>query len=71
MADSDFPHGRRYYTKSGYFTYLDDTSIDRMMEAVSTMPSPETIIELAYLGGAAGQVAANETSFAIAALHSF
>jgi len=63
MADSDFPHGRRYYTKSGYFTYLDDTSIDRMMEAVSTMPSPETIIELAYLGGAAGQVAANETSF--------
>ena len=63
MADSDFPHGRRYYTKSGYFTYLDDTSIDRMMEAVSAIPSPETIIELAYLGGAAGQVAANETSF--------
>jgi len=63
MADSDFPHGRRYYTKSGYFTYLDDTSIDRMMEAVSAIPSPETIIELAYLGGAAGQVAAHETSF--------
>src|SRR5216684_3589462 len=26
MADADFPHGRRYYTKSGYFTYLDDRS---------------------------------------------
>ncbi len=26
MADSDFPHGRRYYTKSGYFTYLDDNT---------------------------------------------
>jgi hypothetical protein len=63
MADSDFPHGRRYYTKSGYFTYLDDTTIDRMLEAIGTIPSSETMIELAYLGGAASQVAAQETSF--------
>lgn len=63
MADSDFPHGRRYYTKSGYFTWLDDSSIDRMVEAVGTIPSPETMIELAYLGGAAAQVAAEETAF--------
>ncbi len=63
MADSDFPHGRRYYTKSGYFTYLDDSSIDQMMQAVATIPSLETQIELAYLGGAAGQVAAEETAF--------
>ncbi len=39
MVDSDFPHGRRYYTKSGYFTYLDDSSIDHMAEAVATVPS--------------------------------
>jgi hypothetical protein len=63
MADSDFPHGRRYYTKSGYFTYLDDASMDLMMEAVAEIPSPDTMIELAYLGGAAAQVAADETSF--------
>jgi hypothetical protein len=63
MADSDFPHGRRYYTKSGYFTYLDDTSIDRMVEAVATMPSSDTVIELAYLGGAAARIAAHETAF--------
>jgi hypothetical protein len=63
MADSDFPHGRRYYTKSGYFTYLDDGSMDLMMEAVAQIPSPDTMIELAYLGGAAAQVAAHETSF--------
>jgi hypothetical protein len=62
MADSDFPHGRRYYTKSGYFTYLDDASVDLMMEAVAEIPSPDTMIELAYLGGAAAQVA-DETSF--------
>jgi len=63
MADSDFPHGRRYYTKSGYFTHLDDDTIDRLVEAVSTIPSSETIIELAYLGGAAAQVGARETAF--------
>jgi hypothetical protein len=63
MADSDFPHGRRYYTKSGYFTYLDDSTIDRMVEAVTTIPSSETQIELAYLGGAAARIAADETAF--------
>ena len=63
MADGDFPHGRRYYTKSGYFNRMDDTSIDRMLAAVSTVPSPDTQIELAYLGGAAGQVGAEETAF--------
>lgn len=63
MADSDFPHGRRYYTKSGYFSYLDDTSVDLLVEAVAKIPSEQTQIEFAYLGGAAGQVAANETAF--------
>src|SRR3984957_16767541 len=63
MADSDFPHGRRYYTKSGYFSYLDDVTIDRFLDALATIPSPATQIELAYLGGGAGQVAADETAF--------
>jgi len=63
MADSAFPYGRRYYTKSGYFPQLDDSTIDRMVEAVATIPSAETQIELAYLGGAAGQIAADETAF--------
>jgi hypothetical protein len=63
MADSAFPHGRRYYTKSGYFNYLEDSSIDCLVEAVTTIPSCETQIELAYLGGAAGRVSAEETAF--------
>lgn len=63
MADSDFPHGRRYYTKSGYFHFVDDATIDRFLEALTTIPSLETQIELAYLGGAAGQIAADETAF--------
>ncbi len=63
MADSDFPHGRRYYTKSGYFSYLDDGSIDRLLEAVASIPSSEIQIELAYLGGAAARMSADETAF--------
>jgi hypothetical protein len=63
MADSDFPHGRRYYTKSGYFAYLDDSSIDLLVEAVATIPSSETQIELAYLGGAAARIGVDETAF--------
>jgi len=63
MADSDFPHGRRYYTKSGYFSDLDDISIDRLLDAAATIPSSETQIELAYLGGAAARIGADETAF--------
>jgi hypothetical protein len=63
MADDEFPHGRRYYTKSGYFRVLDDASIERMVDALRTIPSPLTQIELAYLGGAASRVGAGETAF--------
>jgi hypothetical protein len=63
MADDDFPHGRRYYTKSGYFASLDNDTIDRLLDAVATIPSSETIIELVYLGGAAAEVGADDTAF--------
>ena len=63
MADHEFPPGRRYYTKSGYFRDLDDSSIEKMVEATATIPSPMTQVELAYLGGAAARVPATETAF--------
>lgn len=63
LADSDFPHDRRYYTKAGYFKSLNDESIDIMMEALATNPSVSNEIELAYLGGAAARVAPGETAF--------
>ena len=63
MADHEFPHGRRYYTKSGYFRSLDDGSIDRMVAAVDDIPSPMTQIELAYLGGATTRMTAADTAF--------
>lgn len=63
MADHEFPHGRRYYTKSGYFRCLAESEIERMVAALATIPSPVSQIELAYLGGAAGRVGAGETAF--------
>ena len=63
MADHEFPHGRRYYTKSGYFRTLDDSSIKKMVEATAEIPSPMTQVELAYLGGAAARIPAGETAF--------
>jgi hypothetical protein len=63
MADHEFPHGRRYYTKSGYYRSLANNDIQRMVEALATIPSPTSQIELSYLGGAAGRVAASETAF--------
>lgn len=63
MADVEFPRGRRYYTKSGYFGTLDDYSIEQMMEALASIPSPSSQIELAYLGGAAARVGPSETAF--------
>ena len=63
MADSDFPHGRRYYTKSGYFARLDGGTIHRLVEAVAAISSSEVQIELAYLGGATTRVGADETAF--------
>jgi len=63
MADSDFPHGRRYYTKSGYFRSLDDRVIDTLLAALPIIPSMTSEIELSYLGGAVGRVAAGDTAF--------
>src|SRR5260370_21200305 len=63
MADGEFPHGRRYYTKSGYFKSFNDQSIHTMVEAMGSIPSPASQIELAYLGGAAARVGADETAF--------
>ena len=63
LADSDFPHGRRYYTKSGYFQILPDDVIHKMIDSLATVPSRFSEIELAYLGAAPARVAADETAF--------
>jgi FAD/FMN-containing dehydrogenase len=63
MADWEFPTGYRYYTKSGYMKTLSDEAIACMINALETIPSPLTQIEVGYQGGAAAKVGADETAF--------
>ena len=56
MADQEFPHGGRYYTKSGYFQALGNPAIAAMVQALSALPSAASQIELAYLGGAVARM---------------
>jgi hypothetical protein len=63
MADWEFPIGHRYYTKSGYMKSLDDQAIAIMIDALKTIPSPMTQIEVGYQGGAAARVGPDETAF--------
>lgn len=69
MADAEFPVGRRYYTKSGYFKTLSDDSLCKMIEALPSVPCPNSQIELAYLGGCAARVNPAETAFGSRAAH--
>ncbi len=63
MADWEFPAGHRYYTKSGYMKTLTDEAIACMIDALATIPSPLTQIEVGYQGGAAARIGADETAF--------
>lgn len=63
MADNDFPHGRRYYSKSAYFKFLDDSTIETLVSSLDSNPSVNNEMELAFLGGAAARVSAEATAF--------
>ena len=68
MADSDFPHGQRYYTKSGYFTYLDDGSIDHLLDAVPRFHQPKPRLNSPILAAPQRGSARTKLHSAIAAL---
>lgn len=63
MADNDFPHGRRYYSKSAYFKSLGNQTIETLLSALSSNPSFTSEIELAYLGGAVARIGPQDTAF--------
>ena len=47
----------------GHFSNLDNRTIDQLLDAAASIPSAQTQIELAYLGGAGSRVSASETAF--------
>ncbi len=51
MLDAPFPHGNRYYWKSGFLKNLSFEAIDTIIENAATVASPYTAIILEYYGG--------------------
>ena len=55
MLDAPFPHGNRYYWKSGFLEALSDEAIDIIVSNAATVTSPYTAIILEYYGGVASR----------------
>jgi FAD/FMN-containing dehydrogenase len=63
MLDAPFPHGNRYYWKSGFLNALSDEAIDTIIEYGATVTSPITSIILEMYGGAATREPEGGTAF--------
>lgn len=53
LLDAGFPHGNRYYWKSGFIKDLSDEAIDIIINHMASIPSPYSASMLEYYGGAA------------------
>ncbi len=63
ITDASWPRGRLYYWKSSLVRELDDGAIEALLEHAARKPTPESVIYLQQLHGAATRVAAEETAF--------
>jgi hypothetical protein len=63
MLDAPFPHGNRYYWKSGFLESLSDDAIDTIIKFALTITSPISAVILELYGGAATREPAGGTSF--------
>ncbi|MGZ8559483.1 MAG: FAD-binding oxidoreductase [Chitinophagaceae bacterium] len=63
MLDAPFPHGNRYYWKSGFLEALSDEAIDTIISYAASVTSPYTAIILEYYGGVASREPEGGTSY--------
>ena len=63
MLDAPFPHGNRYYWKSGFLESLSDEAIDTIISYAATVTSPYTAIILEYYGGVGSREPEGGTSY--------
>ncbi len=63
MLDAGFPHGNRYYWKSGFLQALADDAIDVLIAHAATVPSPFTPVILEFYGGKAAQEPEGGTAY--------
>ncbi len=63
LLDAGFPHGNRYYWKSGFLKDLSDEAIDIIISHMASNPSPYSATILEYYGGAAGREPEGGTAY--------
>jgi FAD/FMN-containing dehydrogenase len=64
FLDQDYPNGLFYYWKSIYLNRLDEEVIGVLAEYTAKRPSPESSIDVWFIGGAMNRVAPADTAFA-------
>ena len=63
MLDGTAPHGDRFYDRLHYLPEVSDGFIDEMVYACATTPTPETHVQIGWMGGAIDRVDQGETAF--------
>jgi FAD/FMN-containing dehydrogenase len=62
-ADAANPHGRSYYTKSGFLRHIEPALIDAAVDSVAGAQTPNALIILSHSGGAIGRVKPTATAY--------
>jgi len=61
--DDNNPHGRKYYSKSGFFNDIGSRLIDALVEGFGRAAAPQTGVLVSPFGGAVGRVGSGDTAF--------
>lgn len=63
MLEGPFPHGNRFYWKSGFLQDVTDAAIDAIISHSRIVTSPISAILLEFYGGAASRISPTATAF--------
>ena len=55
-SDDRMAWNRRYYAKGGYLREVDDRAVDRMVDSISSAPTPDAEFLVLQLGGAVSDI---------------
>ena len=61
--DANNPHGRKYYSKSGFFNDVDSSLIKTLTERFDRALTNQTVVLVSPFGGAVGRVDPGDTAF--------